>query len=304
MNNTSKNVLVTGATGFVGQTLCRALIKQDYYVIVLTRDYLKAFKIFGTDVLIVTDLNEIQYYVKFNAIISLAGAPVVGGLWTKKRKQLLIDSRLNDLKSIKAMCKRLNWKPKVLINASAIGYYGIRQDELITEQDKGQDIFQSILCQTKENSALDLQEDGVRVCNLRMGLVFDQDGGAFPQMTCPIKLGLGAVFGKGQQWMSWISKSDLIRIIIYLIENKDLSGAINATAPEPITNTRFTQLVASHYKRQLFFKAPAFVLKTILGELSQLFLEGQRVIPEKLLASGFKFEQSSFEALLSVIDEK
>lgn len=300
----TKNVLVTGATGFIGQSLCHELLKRGDSVVVLTRKYKKAEKLFGSQVRIVTSLNEIEADSLIDSVVSLTGAPVVGGLWTKKRKQLLIDSRINDLKSIKELCERLQNKPKVLINASAIGYYGIRGDEKITEKEQGQDIFQSQLCQERENLGLTFQDYGTRVCNIRIGLVFGNDGGAYPQMTRPIKFGLGAVFGSGQQWMSWVYKADMIRIILYLLDNDNLSGAINATAPEPVTNEVFTKKVAAHYKRPVFFKAPDFVLKTVLGELSQLFLEGQRVIPEKLLQSGFEFEQCTFDDMLSVIDIK
>lgn len=295
-------ILITGATGFIGQTLCRELLTRGDNVIVLTRSHKKATKIFGSQVSIVTHLDKIGSDEKIDAVISLAGAPVVGGLWTKKRKQILIDSRINDLKAINTLCKRLETKPSVLVNASAIGYYGIRGDEEVTEKDKGQDVFQSILCQKREDLGFSFEKFGTRVCNVRIGLVFANDGGAYPQMTRPIKFGLGAIFGKGQQYMSWIYKADMIRVILFLLDNDSLSGAINATAPESVTNETFTRKVAGHYKRPVFFKAPAFILKTLLGELSQLFLEGQRVVPEKLLKAGFQFEQKSLDDMLSVID--
>jgi uncharacterized protein len=301
-NQGPKNILITGATGFIGQSLCRELLNNDKNVFVLSRRYKKAEKLFGSQVHIVTNLEQLESNTQLDAVISLTGASVVGGLWTKKRKQLLIDSRINDLNAIQALCERLEFKPKVLINASAIGFYGVRQDEIITEKESGQSIFQSELCQQRENAAIRFEKYGIRVCNLRIGLVFDNDGGAFVQMARPIKLGLGAILGHGQQWMSWIYKPDLIRIILFLLNNEQLSGAINATAPEPVTNEMFTKKVAARYKRPVFLKVPAFVLKTMLGELSQLFLEGQRVMPEKLLAAGFKFNQSTLDELLAVID--
>jgi uncharacterized protein (TIGR01777 family) len=301
---TSKTILVTGATGFIGQSLCRELLDRGDKVVVLTRDYKKAEKLFGSEVKIVTDLDELEADIKLEAVMSLAGAPVVAGLWTKKRKQVLINSRINDLTSIKKLCERLDNKPEVLINASAIGYYGMRGDEVLTENEKGQDIFQSILCQKRESLASSFAEYGMRVCNMRIGLVFGNDGGAYPQMTRPIRFGLGAVFGNGKQYISWIYKADMIRVILFLLDNNNLSDAINATAPEPVTNETFTKSVAAHYKRPVLFKAPAFVLKVLLGELSQLFLRGQRVVPEKLLQAGFEFEQKSLDDMLKVIDLK
>lgn len=301
--NTAKNILVTGATGFIGQSLCRELLKRGDSVVVLTRNYKKAENLFGQQVRIVMNLYEIESDLVLNAVISLAGAPIAAGLWTKKRKQLLIDSRVNDLISIKRLYEHLEHKPQVLINASAIGYYGIRDDEVLTENEKGQDIFQSILCQKRESLALSFARYGARVCNIRIGLVFDNDGGAYPQMTRPIKFGLGAVFGDGKQYISWIYKADMIRVILFLLEN-NLSGGINATAPDPITNEQFTIKVAKHYGKPVLFKAPAFLLRILLGELSQLFLKGQRVVPEKLMQAGFQFEQKSLDEMLTVIDLK
>lgn len=299
-----KNILVTGGTGFIGETLCRELLKNGDNVFVLSRHRDKAENLFAAHVQIVTNLEQLDSSTKLDVVVSLAGAPVVGGLWTKKRKQILVDSRLNDLKAINALCERLQSKPEVLINASAIGYYGIRHDELITEKETGQAIFQSELCQARENTALQFEQYGMRVCNLRIGLVFDIDGGAFVQMARPIKFGLGAILGNGRQWMSWIYKPDLIRIILFLLDNESLSGAINATAPEPVTNEMFTKKVAAKFNRPVFLKAPAVVLKVMLGELSQLFIEGQRVIPEKLLAAGFKFNQNTLDEMLAAIDKK
>ncbi|MBL1141917.1 MAG: TIGR01777 family protein [Proteobacteria bacterium] len=303
-NQNLKNILVTGATGFIGQSLCRELLNYDKNVFVLSRHYKKAEKILGTQIEILTNLEQLKSNTQIDAVISLAGAPVVGGLWTQKRKQLLIDSRINDLNAIKALCEQLKHKPKCLINASAIGFYGIRHDELITEKETGQAIFQSELCQQRENAANQFENYGTRVCNLRIGLVFDNDGGAFVQMARPIKFGLGAILGSGQQWMSWIYKPDLIRIILFLLNEEILSGAINATAPEPVTNEMFTKSVAAKFNRPVFLKAPALVLKTMLGELSQLFLEGQRVIPEKLLAAGFEFNVTTLDEMLAAIDSK
>ena len=302
--NSNRNMLITGATGFIGQSLCRELLEYGHNIFVLTRKRKKAEKIFGSQVNIITNLDELESGIKLYSIICLAGAPVVGGLWTNKRKQVLIDSRIKDLKTIKELCNRLDNKPSVLINASAIGYYGLRGDEKISEEVSGQDIFQSQLCQQKETLGATFAEYGVRVCNVRIGLVFGNDGGAYPQMTRPIKFGLGAVFGSGKQWMSWVYKADLIRVILFLLENENISGAVNATVPEPVTNRQFTKKVAAHYGRPIFFKVPAFVLKLMLGELSQLFLGGQRVIPEKLLQAGFQFEQKTFDDMLAVIDIK
>lgn len=298
-----RNILITGATGFIGQSLSRALSELGDNVIVLTRNQKKAERIFGSEVNIVTNLDELNEETVIDGVVSLAGAPVVGGLWTEKRKKLLIDSRLNDLKDIKRLFDRVQQKPKVLINASAIGYYGVRGDEEITESESGQDIFQSLLCQKREDLGFTFEAYGTRVCNLRIGLVFGNDGGAYPQMTRPIKFGVGAVLGSGKQWISWIYKADMIRIILFLLENESLSGAINATSPHPVTNEQFTKKVAAHYKRPLFFKAPAFILKTVLGELSQLFLDGQRVVPDKLLKAGFEFQQQTFDDMLLVIDK-
>ena len=195
----------------------------------------------------------------------MAGASVAGGFWTKKRKRLLLESRVSDLKAIEVLVQRLEQKPKVLVNASAVGFYGVCGDEELTEESKGQDIFQSLLCQQKEQAANRLKKYHVRVCNLRIGLVFDPNGGAFPAMIRPICFGLGAVFAKGRQWISWIYKADLIRLILFCLSQEHLDGAINATTPYPIRNKEFTYQVANYFNKPVFFCGSSEFIKNRFG---------------------------------------
>lgn len=299
-----RTILVTGATGFIGRSLCRKLLENGDEVIVLTRDANKADNLFGPAVKIVTDLELLAAETRIDAVISLAGASVVGGRWTKKRKRLLVESRVSGLRELEALINRLNTRPKVLVNASATGFYGMRGDEELTEFDSGQNVFQSHLCRAREVAATRLEDYGVRVCNLRIGLVFDKDGGAFNAMALPVRLGLGAVFGDGKQWMSWIYKPDLLRLILFCLSQPHLRGAINATTPYPVTNRDFTLTLARHYKKPVFFRLPAFLLKLLLGEMSQLFLRGQKVIPEKALRANFGFNQATLEKMFLAMDKQ
>ena len=299
-----RTILVTGATGFIGKALCHTFIKNGEKVIVLTRNYEKAWNLFGPHVVYVTDLEQIDKETVIDAIIALAGAPVAGFPWTLRRRKILLDSRLRDLEGIRKLVLRLVHKPAVLVNASAIGYYGVRGDEIITESCEGQEVFQSQLCTEKETAALQLQDIGVRVCNLRIGLVFDKDGGAFPLMMRPIRYGLGAVIGDGRQWISWIYKADLVRVVLFTLSQEHLSGPINATSPGPLTNFDFNCKLAKWCHRPLLFRIPAELLRLLLGEMSQLFVDGQRVVPEKLLKAGFRFNQPTIEDMLNAMDGK
>lgn len=299
-----RKILVTGATGFIGTSLCRKLIENGDQVTVLSRDEKKARAIFGPHIKTVTDLETLNPGTKLDAVISLAGAPVAGGLWTKKRKQLLIDSRVQGLQAIEKLVKRMAQIPRVLVNASATGFYGMRGDEALTEEDDGQESFQSILCQQREAAANVMEKYGVRVCNLRMGVVFDRDGGAFPAMLRPILLGMGAIVGSGRQWISWIYKPDLIRLILFCLSQEHLAGPINATTPCPITNREFVSAVAKHYGKPVLFVIPAFLLRLALGELSQLLLRGHRVLPAKALKASFGFNQATLEKMLYAMDKR
>ncbi|TQV79593.1 TIGR01777 family oxidoreductase [Denitrobaculum tricleocarpae] len=291
-------VLITGATGFVGKVLVRALIARGDKPLVLARNPAKADYLFGPHAEVVEELDRIPPDHKIDAVVNLAGAPLLGGLWTKRRKEKLIASRVETTQGLIALLRRLEQKPEVLINGSAVGYYGRRDDELLRENAKPQDIFTSRLCKEWEQTAKQAEALGLRVCLLRIGLVFGRGGGAFPQLARPIKLGLGAIMGHGRQWMSWIHLQDLVGLILFVIDRKDVAGPINATAPVPVTNEDFTRKLARQARRPVFLRVPAFVLRTLLGELSDLFIAGQRVVPQRAEGYGYRFRWPDLEAAL------
>ncbi len=291
-------VLVTGATGFVGKVIVRALIERGDKPILLARNTAKADYLFGPHVEVIAALDQIPADQEINAVINLAGEPLLGGLWTKGRKEKLIASRVETTQGLIALLRRLKQRPEVLINGSAVGYYGRRDDELLRENARPQDIFMSRLCREWEEAAQKAEGLGLRVCLLRIGLVFGRGGGAFPQLAMPIRLGLGAVMGSGRQWMSWIHLQDLIGLILFALDRKDIAGPVNATAPLPVTNEDFTRKLAQHARRPVLFRMPAFILRRLLGELSDLFIAGQRVVPQMAEGYGYKFLWPDLEGAL------
>ncbi|WP_282605028.1 TIGR01777 family oxidoreductase [Pelagibius sp. Alg239-R121] len=292
------SILVTGATGFIGRVLVRALVERGDKIIVLARNTAKTDYLFGPHAESICMLDDIPANRNIDAVINLAGEPLLGGLWSKHRKEKMISSRVDTTQALMSLMRRLNRRPQVLINGSAVGYYGRRNDELVRENGRPQDIFMSRLCCEWEQAAGKADGLGIRVCLLRIGLVFGRGGGAFPQLARPIKLGLGAVMGSGRQWMSWIHLEDLVRLILFVLDRDDVSGPLNATAPMPVTNEGFSQKLAVQAKRPLLFRLPAFVLRGLLGELADLFVAGQRVVPQKAEGYGFKFNWPSLEDAL------
>ena len=286
---TPRTIIITGATGFIGHTLTRSLIRRGDKVIVLTRNRHKAFHLFGRHVDIVTDLNDIEDGRKIDAIINLAGAPVMGGLWTRSRKAHLTESRVATTNHVVDLIERLDTKPEILVSGSAVGFYGVRANDFISERDGPQPIFMSEMCQAWENAARRATQAGVRVCTLRTGLVLGNDGGPLPPMALGARLFAGMVLGHGNQFMPWILKTDLVRLIEFIVDTPAISGPLNATAPIPVTNRHFMRVLGHSLRRPVIFRLPAWCLRLVLGEMADLFLTGQRVVPEKARTAGFRF---------------
>jgi uncharacterized protein len=297
-NPQPKTILVTGGTGFVGRHLCRSLIERGERVIVLTRRLEVARNLYGPHAEAIASLDQIPASRRIDAIVNLAGARILGLPWTGARRKELVQSRVNITNALVALIARLDSKPEVLVNGSAIGYYGVRGDEKITETARGQPIFQSHLCQVWELAAQAAEQYGVRVCRLRFGLVLGRDGGAFPGLMRPARLRILLVLGSGAQWVSWIHVDDVVRLIDFCIENSELSGGINATAPQPLRQTTFATMIAAQFGRFVRLGVPASLLRFALGESAQLLVGGQRVLPVKARAAGFTFRYSSFETAL------
>jgi uncharacterized protein len=294
-------VLVTGATGFVGRRLVEALAAGGHQVIALTRDPAKA-DMLKPPLRLITSLEQIPDRTPIDAIVNLAGEPIAGGLWTKIRCRRLLESRIDTTMAVVRLIARLDRHPSVLISGSAVGWYGLWADELLTESAEGRACFCRGLCEAWEHAAMRAEQYGVRVVRLRAGLVLGSQGGMLARMLTPFEFALGGPIGPGTQWMSWIERDDLIRLIAHIIARPELSGAINATAPTPVQNAAFAAELGRALHRPARLRVPAALLRRLAGGLAdELLLGGQRVVPQKALASGFVFRHRTIDGALAAI---
>jgi uncharacterized protein (TIGR01777 family) len=285
-----RTLLVTGATGFIGGHLVRRLLANGDAIIVLTRDSERALDRFGPHVRIVTDLGSLPTNTRIDAVVNLAGAPILGLPWTRTRRTALLHSRIDTTRALTNLFSRLDRPPQVLVSASAIGFYGVRDNEELDERAAPQPIFQSELCQEWEAAAHAADFLGVRVVTLRLGLVLARDGGALPSLARPVRMGLGAIIGSGHQWVSWIHVDDVVRLIEFALGNRTLRGAVNAVAPAAVNHGQFQRQLAQTLHRPLWFRIPAWLLQRTLGEMAQLLVDGQRAVPLRAVAAGFVFQ--------------
>ncbi len=291
-------LLITGATGFIGSELCRLLLANNYEITALTRSPRKVRRMFSGKVDVCRDLKAVSDSDYFDGIINLAGAPIFGWFWTAKRKKKLRKSRVHTTRDLIRYIAKSEHRPQFLISGSAIGYYGNQGDREVDEATTGHDEFSHRLCRDWEREADTAEEYGVRICLLRTGVVIGRKGGFLKRMALPFKWGLGGRLGNGRQWMSWIHLDDHIMMIKMLMENDELSGVFNLTSPNPVTNREFTKVLGKLLHRPAFFHIPGWVLRILLGELSDLLVKGQKVLPAKLQKAGFQFRFASLEDAL------
>jgi len=294
-------VLVTGGTGFIGARLVAALTAAGHDVTVLTRRREHAAGL-PAPIRIVTDLEQISSAARIDAIVNLAGEPIGNGLWTKRKRRLIVESRLGVTWTLGRLIDRLETKPDVLVSGSAIGWYGLRGDEPLGEDDDSRDCFSHRLCSAWEYAARLAAGRGVRLVVLRTGLVLGREGGVLSRMLAPFEFGLGGRFGSGRQWMSWIHRDDLVRLIVRAIADPALSGPVNGTAPQPATNAAFARALGRALRRPAFLPVPAAPLRLALGDFAEeLLLGGQRVLPVKAQAAGFRFDYPTLSGALAEI---
>jgi uncharacterized protein (TIGR01777 family) len=243
--------------------------------------------------------EEFAKLENFDAVVHLAGDNVADGSWTDEKKKSIKDSRVKGTRTLVDALKRTENPPKIFVSASAIGFYGNRGDEILNEDSaKGEGFFPEV-CSEWENEAEQAREFGARVVMPRIGVVLTKDGGALEKMLTPFKFGVGGTVGSGEQYMSWIAIDDLINILVFAIENENLSGAVNAVAPNPATNETFTNTLGKVLNRPTFIPVPSFGIKLLFGEMGEtLLLEGCRVVPKKLQEAGFEFEFPDLENAL------
>jgi len=299
--------LVTGATGFVGKRLLSRLERP----VVLSRDAAKAeqalekydVRAFAWD-----PQNEQPPAAAFEGIdtvFHLAGEPVAEGRWTAAKKMRLRESRVAGTRNLVAALGKLSVKPKVLVSASAVGFYGSRGDEVLTETASPQTDFLAEICSAWEHESHAAKELGIRVVNPRIGIVLGEKGGALAKMLPPFYLGLGSPLGNGRQYMPWIHIDDLVELLLFAATNDRLSGPVNATAPTPVTNREFTKALGHALHRPTFFPpVPGFMLNLMLGEFAKVLLTSQRAVPRAALDAGFQFKYSELEPALKNVLEK
>jgi len=303
MNLNKEKVVLSGETGFIGRSLQKKLIEDGYDVTLLTRR--PGYKPSGAQVIQwdAQSSGEWEQHVDgADAVINLVGEPIAGKRWTKTQKEIIAQSRVNSTRALVTTMRKAHKKPVVLINASAVGYYGPSQDEKITEESTAGSGFLAKTCEDWELEAARAKNLGVRTVLLRIGIVLGPDGGALQKMTPPFKFFVGGPIGSGQQWFPWIHRDDVIGIIQTCIDNTNISGPVNATAPEPVRMREFCKVLGRVMNRPSWAPVPGFMLKILLGEMAEMLLSGQRAVPAKMLRAGYAFKYTRLEnALLAAL---
>lgn len=291
-------ILVSGSHGLVGTALIKSLEVDGHQIVRLVRHY-------------PNDASEIEWSPErysislgllegFDAVIHLAGESIAEGKWTEEKKKRIRDSRVKGTQLLGDALGNLTQPPSVFISASATGYYGDREDELLTEQSPPGTDFLSDVCVEWERATDIARQSGLRTVNARFGIILDEHGGALKKMLPPFRMGIGGRLGSGQQWMSWIALDDVIEGLKFVIQDKHVSGPVNFVAPNPVRNAEFTKVLGRVLSRPTFFPVPAFGLRLMFGEMADaLLLSSQRVEPERLKQSGFEFRYPELSAALT-----
>ena len=296
--------LISGASGLVGTALAATLRAEGHKVARLTRS---AGSIQPGDIR--WDPNSAFVDVpamenaEFDIVVNLSGASIADGRWTDSRKRLLRSSRLDSTRILVDSLARLHRKPQALLSASAVGYYGSRGNEILTESSGNGMDFLGLLARDWEAEAARAQEHGIRTVIFRFGVILSAEGGALAQMLKPFRMGVGGRLGSGEQWMSWIALEDTIGVIRAAITDENDRGPINVVAPNPVRNSEFTQIIARLLHRRAILNAPAFALRLALGEMADaLLLSSQRAVPSHLQKSNYRFRYENIEdALRSIL---
>ncbi|GGM29814.1 epimerase family protein YfhF [Paraliobacillus quinghaiensis] len=296
------NIAITGGTGFIGKNVTELLVAEGHHVYILTRSPEKHQ---GTEYIhyvgwLSDRFKPEQALVDCDAIINLAGESLFG-YWTTEKKERIISSRIKVTNRVIDLIKAMKKKPEVLINASAVGYYGTSTTEMFTEEttENGNDFLAKVTKQW-EDTAKQASELGVRVVYARLGIVLGNEG-TLPLMALPYKLFVGGKIGSGEQWISWVHVKDVAHIILFAIENSKINGPLNITAPKPVQQKVFSKHLAKKLRRPDWLPVPTFFLRTLLGEMSILVVNGQAVLPKKIEAHGYHHNYPDIEQALTAI---
>ena len=285
-------VLVAGGSGFIGRPLCRALAAEGHAVTVISRKPERAAPraVGWEDVAGAVGASD--------ALVNLAGDPIAAGRWTAARKAGIRDSRTATTRMLVEAARSAARRPAVLVNASAVGYYGPRGDESVDETAPAGTDFLAGVCEAWEREAVAAEALGVRVVRLRLGIVLASDGGALARMLPPFRAFLGGPIGTGRQWMSWIHRDDVTGLVVAALEDDRWRGAVNATAPEPVTNAGFARALGRTLSRPAVLRTPATVLRLALGEMAGMLLTGQRVLPRVAEQRGYRWRYPTLASAL------
>lgn len=291
-------ILITGGTGFIGQALIKILLQQNAEIKVVTRNIAHAKSTLPNTVEFITHLS-LDDIESCDVVINLAGEPIADKRWSAKQKDRICQSRWQLTKQLAESIQLAKNPPHLFISGSAIGIYGRQDNTPITESFSDfHPEFTRNVCEKWENIATSASSSQTRVALLRTGIVLAKDKGALAKMLTPFKLGLGGKIGRGNQMMSWIHIHDMVRAILHIIEHQELHGPINMTAEQAVSNQDFSKVLANTLNRPCFATVPSFLLKVLLGEMSDLLLFGQNVYPEKLLKSQFAFKYQNINAAI------
>lgn len=298
-----KKIIITGATGLIGQQLTIKLTDMGYKITIFTRNPDNAQKkLPNVHKVVKWEYDYVDEWLheleSVDAVIHLAGANLSTKRWNKEYKKLLYDSRIISTKKLIEAIKTVERKPKVFITASAIGYYGNRSDEILTEESEAGKDFLANLCNDWEKEAKNVEQFGVRSVQIRTGLALSRNEGALKQMLPAFKYFIGGPLGNGKQWYSWLHIEDIVNIYVKALESEILSGPINAVSPNPVTMKKFAKILGDVLHRPSFFSVPKIILLPVIGQVAEVVTSSQRVVPEKLLNSSFKFKFEKLEDAL------
>lgn len=287
-------LLLTGGTGFIGRALRETLVQKGHELTLLTRQSSKEYRPSLRTRYVHWNPDQAGSWEReldgVEGVLNFAGEPIAGKRWSEAQKQLIVESRISATRAIVSAIQKAKRKPSFLLNASAIGYYGPQAGDPLTEGSPAGGDFLARTCQAWEAEALRAEGIIPRVIRLRIGIVLGKEGGALAKMLTPFRLGLGGPLGSGRQWMSWIHLKDLAGIIDFILDKKEIRGPLNGTAPQPVVMKEFSGTLGRALHRPAIFPVPAWALKVLAGEMSDLFLNGQQVLPKRVLEAGYPFQ--------------